>query len=390
MYPPHHGENTAGIDVFRLSNCALIARPSEWSAELEELGVRTFKRPEALYNALRNRTFIPESCIIDLDAIPRNLVKSVDIRIPCPKIWVGKSASNPSDIKNFGVYYSRARADELNSVISRLIEVDRSLMLPKGIVAKQILPLLVADDVYRERLHRYTELFAGSNLITLHGDDPLELQLVAQYLAVEIQRARIWEVKSESSIHSMLRKIAQARRPGTDVTVVLSTDIDTESAREFHKSVPAEYSMIKLSARTENPVGSLSFTLPRPVQRSGDIENWVLWFVCRATIEYGIALFGLTDLVRSVTRMLDENPFIEDIRTVSERSIKQHATMMEDTGEYLSYEDLVHNYERTILTQALMRNDWNLSATARALGLAESSLRYKLNKLGVMKNNFSG
>lgn len=383
----HQEIRDAPSDTFHLSGCALLSDSSEWTTPLEQLGLRVFRRPESLYNALRTREFFPEACIVDLDTIPRSLVKAVDLRVPCPKLWVGKSASNPSDIKNFGIYYSRARPDELNTVISRLIQTDRSMLLPSGIVSSQLLPLLVIDHSYHERLHRYTELFSAANLITLHGDDTIELQLVAQYLAVESRRPRIWEIKSESSFHSTLRRIAQARRPGTDVSILLLTEVGVEAAREFHQSIPAEYSVIKLSTRVDNPVGDLSFTVPRPVERPRDIENWVTWFVCRATIEYGIALSDMPGLVRSVTRMLGDNPQLDDIRSVCERSIRQHATLMEDHGEYTSYDDLVHNYERTILKQALVKNDWNLSATARSLGLAESSLRYKLNRLGLLKGS---
>jgi hypothetical protein len=382
-------QNGSGIGAICFTNCALIARQSDWAEELENLGVRLFKRPESLYKTLRSRSFLPEVCIVDLDSVPRNLVKAVDIRIPCPKVWIGKTAANPADIKNFGIYYSKATADELNSVVGSLIETDQSTMLPVGIVGKQTFPLLVADKSYRERLHHYTEVSSGTNLITLHGDDPLELQLVAQYLAIGTLRARLWEVKSEASIHAMLRKIAQARRPGTDVTILLSGDVDTESAREFHESLPDEYAMIKISARSDNPVGSLSFTLPRPADRPVDIANWINWFVCRATIEYGIALSGLSGLIQSINHMLGQNPTIEQIRGLSERLVRQHATMMEDQGEYMSYEDLVHNFERTVLRRALVQHNWNLSATAKSLGLAESSLRYKLNKLGVTKRNAS-
>lgn len=382
-------DKTPSLDSFYLSSCALVGEPSEWTRELEQLGVTVCRRPEALYNAMRSRGWLPRSCIVDLDSLPRNLVKSLDIRIPCPKVWIGKSASNPSDIKNFGIYYSRARADELNNVIGQLVETDRSTLLPSGIVSRQLLPLISVNEAYRDRLHHYAEMFGDSNLITLHGEDMLELQLVAQYLAVESQRARIWEVRSETSIQSTLRKIAQARRPGSDVTIVVFKEIDTGVARDFYKSIPAEYSMVKLSERSENPVDGLSFTLPKTSERPEDIENWVVWFVCRATIEYGIALSGLPELISSVSGMLSDSPFIEDIRSLCERSVKQHATMMEEHGEYVSYEDMVHNYERAILRKALFRNDWNLSATAKSLGLAESSLRYKLNKLGVVKNDSS-
>lgn len=380
-------ENGESIASNYFANCALIAESSEWTEELEALGAHHFKRPEALYKTIRSRTFQPDVCIVDLDSVPRNLIRAVDIRIPSPKLWIGTTAANPADIKNFGTYYSRARPDELNTVIRHLVEVDRSILMPTGIVGKQMLPFLVADKDYRERLHHHTDAFSNSNLITLHGDDPIELLLAAQCMAVEAQRARIWEVKSETSIHSVLRKIAQARRPGSDVTIILSRDIDVDSAREFYKSMPSDYSMIKLSARMENPVGSNSFTLPHPADRPADMEARVLWFVCRSTIEQGIALSGLDQLVDSISQALGGNPSIEETRALCERSVRQHATMMEERGEFMSYDDLVRNYERTILHQALTQHEWNLSATARSLGLAESSLRYKLKKLGVTRRD---
>lgn len=326
---------------------------------------------------------MPDACIVDLDSVPRNLVKGVDIRVPCPKLWVGGSAANPADIKNPGIYYARVRPDELDSVIGRLAGIDRSVMLPAGMASRQPLPFLVADTGYRELLHYCARVFAVTGLITLHGDDPLELQLAAQWVAVETRRARIWEVRTEASIHSVLRKIARARRPGSDVTVMLARDVDVESARGLYKSLPAEYSMIKLSARPDDPVDASSFTLPAPADRPADIEARILWFVCRATIDHGIALSNLEGLLESNHRAIGRDPSIEETRNLCERSVRQHATMMEDRGEFMSYEDMMRNYERTILRRALAQNDWNLSAAARSLGLAESSLRYKLKKLGL-------
>lgn len=378
-------EHDDGVAINRFAHCALIAQSSEWTEQLESLGAHRFKRPEALYKTLRSRAFLPEVCIVDLDSIPRNLIKGVDIRTPCPKLWIGGSAANPDDIKTFGAYYSRARPDELNEVIGRLIEVNQAIVLPAGLVGKRMYPFLVADKAHRERLRDHIGVFANANLITLHGDDPLELQLAAQALAVETQRARIWEVKSEASIHPVLRKIAQARRPGSDVTIVLSRDIDVDSARELYKAMPSEYSMINLSARCEKPVDAASFTLPRPADRPADVEAWIAWFVCRSSIDQGIALSGLEGLIAAIQRTLKDNPSIEDMRSQCEHSVRQHATMMEERGEFMSYDDLVRNYERTILHQALTQHDWNLSATARTLGLPESSLRYKLNKLGISK-----
>ena len=42
-------------------------------------------------------------------------------------------------------------------------------------------------------------------------------------------------------------------------------------------------------------------------------------------------------------------------------------------------------YEKTMLLEALARNDWNQSAAARELGISERSVRYKMQKLGIEK-----
>lgn len=368
--------------------CALLAHPSDWGDELAAHGVTVFNRPEALYAALRNRSFLPRVCIVDLDSVPRNLVKAVDLRVPCAKVWTGKAAAEPEDIKNPGVYYSKVRVDELDRVLCRLIELERTILLPIGITGRQLLPLLVADEDYRDKLNNYTDLYARSNLITLHSDDPIERQLVAEYLAVESGRARIWQVKTSDSMQSVLRKISQARRPGSDVTIILSEQVEVEAAREFSKSLPREYSLIKLSTRTDNPLDDRSFTLPRPMERPQDVENWITWFLCRASIDQGVALAGLPDLPTGIMENLNDNPTIEEIRRACDTAVKRYASAMEANQheDFVSYEDLIANYERSVLRQALDRNGWNLSATARSLGLAESSLRYKLNKLGVPKS----
>jgi two-component system response regulator AtoC len=43
------------------------------------------------------------------------------------------------------------------------------------------------------------------------------------------------------------------------------------------------------------------------------------------------------------------------------------------------------DYEETLIRQALIENDWNQSKAARALGISEQTMRYKMGKLGIMK-----
>ena len=41
--------------------------------------------------------------------------------------------------------------------------------------------------------------------------------------------------------------------------------------------------------------------------------------------------------------------------------------------------------EKTLLLEALMKHDWNQSAAAKALGIPESTVRYKMQKYGIKK-----
>jgi len=383
--PGHPGQGPAAKSGY--DGCALLAAASPWTNELVARGGRIFKRPEQLYRALRQRSFAPRTGIVDLDYVPRKLAKAVDPRLPCVKIWLGKTGPDPSDIKHPGVYHARVHAGELEQVLQGLLRMERSVLLATGLIGKQWFPLLSTDENYRQLLNHCAGLYARSNLMTLCGEDPIELQLAAKYLAVETRRPRLWQVKSKSSMRSVLRKLSRARRPGTDVTIILSRQIDAGTAREFCQVLPGEYSLIRLCARAQRPLDGPALTLPEVRERPDDVDNWIDWFLCRASIEQGIALWDLAALRRSVAEGLNDNPAIMAIREACEAAVLRHATIMESRCRkaFISYEVLINNYERAILRQALAHNEGNFSATARSLVLAESSLRYKLNKLGMSK-----
>jgi transcriptional regulator with PAS, ATPase and Fis domain len=49
----------------------------------------------------------------------------------------------------------------------------------------------------------------------------------------------------------------------------------------------------------------------------------------------------------------------------------------------ISLSEQLSQYETRLLREALVENDWNQSAAARALNIPEQTLRYKMNKLGI-------
>jgi DNA-binding NtrC family response regulator len=47
------------------------------------------------------------------------------------------------------------------------------------------------------------------------------------------------------------------------------------------------------------------------------------------------------------------------------------------------YQDAMTVYERNLLTRALDKNGWNVTRTARYLGLPLSTMKFKIEKFGV-------
>jgi Nif-specific regulatory protein len=44
---------------------------------------------------------------------------------------------------------------------------------------------------------------------------------------------------------------------------------------------------------------------------------------------------------------------------------------------------MMNNYEREIITEAIKRNNGNLSAAGRDLGVSPRMMNYRMNKLGI-------
>jgi transcriptional regulator with PAS, ATPase and Fis domain len=55
------------------------------------------------------------------------------------------------------------------------------------------------------------------------------------------------------------------------------------------------------------------------------------------------------------------------------------------TSKTLSIKEKKADYEKDMLMKALIKNNWNQSIAAEELGLHESTLRYKMRRLGIKK-----
>ena len=49
-------------------------------------------------------------------------------------------------------------------------------------------------------------------------------------------------------------------------------------------------------------------------------------------------------------------------------------------------QESLDDHETGVLREALVKHHWNQSEAARALGISERAMRYKMEKLGIVRN----
>jgi transcriptional regulator with GAF, ATPase, and Fis domain len=71
--------------------------------------------------------------------------------------------------------------------------------------------------------------------------------------------------------------------------------------------------------------------------------------------------------------------------TDEQKAIKKSNTTMDDFSVNKSLQEYVEGCEITFIQNALINNKWNQSKTARQLNISEGALRYKMEKLNIIK-----
>ena len=65
--------------------------------------------------------------------------------------------------------------------------------------------------------------------------------------------------------------------------------------------------------------------------------------------------------------------------------LKKFQTVLPSHTAIKPLNESLSEYEARVLRQALIDNHWNQSKTARALQISEQTLRYKIGKLGIIR-----
>lgn len=363
-------------EAVRMDDCLVIGSEGDFEA-LRDQGASLFQKPESAFKAVRSARIDPRVCIVDLSAVPGSTVRSIDLRLKCPKVWIGRKAPDPAVVKSPGLYQARGATLQLLKNMDCIAVMYEGISVPPPGKTTPLLPLITHDTEYREDLGAIGEY----DRAVLTSQDETALVAAAYYAALSSGRRRVWTAATKAGLKSA-RARAQKAKNLSDVTVIVYPKVTCDLTVDSLPDFPDPCHVLYLAAEPAPALDVPGYSLPRLEDRPRDTRSWITFFVARSSIEQGIAVERLDETVNRVFTSLHGTALIEEIRLTCERAVKRQALAHEEEA-FAPYEDRVRNYERQILQQALQQNEGNLTHTARSLGLAESSLRYKMNALGL-------
>jgi transcriptional regulator with PAS, ATPase and Fis domain len=89
----------------------------------------------------------------------------------------------------------------------------------------------------------------------------------------------------------------------------------------------------------------------------------------------------LVTLAEPHMNVLDQEILPQDLR----KEMKKYETSQQDAGVTKPLNESLAEYEEQVIRAALAASNWNIAKTARALKVAEQTLRYKMGRLGIVR-----
>jgi DNA-binding NtrC family response regulator len=229
----------------------------------------------------------------------------------------------------------------------------------------------------RQQLGKF-ELASGGTLF-LDEIGELRLDLQAKLLR-SIQEGEIERVGGSKPIR-------------TDFRLIVATNIDLEKAVKDGKFRDDLYYRINV----------IPIRMPALRERSEDLPELARFFVRRYSAKFRKQIRGVSDAALKVLgtywwpgNVRELENLIERLVAVSDRDkewitdedlpLEYHMARF-DTAEQTAsgsiYQEALDTFERNFMIKALERCDWNVSATARYLGVPLSTLKHKMAKLDI-------
>jgi DNA-binding NtrC family response regulator len=217
---------------------------------------------------------------------------------------------------------------------------------------------------------------AGGGTLFLDEIGDLRLDLQAKLLRA-IQEGEIERIGSPRPIKATFRLVA-------------ATNVDLEKAVKEGKFRDDLYYRINV----------IPVKLPPLRERIEDLPELAVFFLRRYCTKFRKQVEGISESalrmlssywwpgnIRELENLIERLVAITDKTWITEDDLPFEFRMAQldrdpRTGESL-FQDAMTAFERNLLIRALEKNGWNVTATARYLGLPLSTLKFKLEKLDV-------
>ena len=226
----------------------------------------------------------------------------------------------------------------------------------------------------RQQIGKFELAGGGTLFLDEIGDLRLDLQ---SKLLRAIQEGEIERIGSHRPIKS-------------DFRLVAATNVDLDKAVKEGRFRDDLYYRIKV----------IPIRLPPLRERPEDIPDLANFFLRRYKARFRKPVEGISDSalrmlagywwpgnIRELENLIERLVAIMDKTWITEDDLPFEFQMARLDGEPRGgdslFQDAMTAFERNFLLRALERNGWNVTATARYLGLPLSTLKFKLEKLDV-------
>ena len=229
---------------------------------------------------------------------------------------------------------------------------------------------------HRQQLGKF-ELASGG---TLFLDEIADLRLELQ--------AKLLRAIQEGEIE----RVGGSRPIKTDFRLVVATNIDLEKAVKDGKFRDDLYYRINV----------IPIRMPPLRERLDDLPELARFFVRRYNAKFRKQFHGISEAAIKVLgsywwpgNIRELENLVERLVAVSDRDkewitdedlpLEYHFARLDSAqiGSESIYQEALDTFERNFLLKALERCDWNVSATARYLGIPLSTLKHKMGRLDI-------
>ena len=226
----------------------------------------------------------------------------------------------------------------------------------------------------RQQIGKFELATGGTLFLDEVGDLRLDLQ------------AKLLRAIQESEIE----RIGSPRPIRTDFRLIAATNVDLEKAVREGRFREDLYFRLRV----------IPITLPPLRDRIEDVAALAPFFLKRYSTKFRKPVEGISEGAIRALSAYDWPGNIRELENLIERlvAISENTWITEDDlpvelqvaeldrtprdGASL-YQDAMTVYERNLLTRALDKNGWNVTRTARYLGLPLSTMKFKIEKFGV-------